>query len=132
VADDQSLPTNAGAASRQWLDAQIPALVQTTLLDERYADFWELWLAANRSLGRDDSHDESMIRAMHAVMALIVGENGRILDETFAADVTITIQFTVEQFPAFQEKLVELSHGSLTAEIIETNEKTIMPLATCQ
>jgi uncharacterized YigZ family protein len=66
------------------------------------------------------------------VKLLIVGENGRILDETFAADVTITIQFTVEQFPAFQEKLVELSHGSLTAEIIETNEKTIMPLATSQ
>ncbi|NIP51030.1 MAG: DUF1949 domain-containing protein, partial [Phycisphaerae bacterium] len=30
------------------------------------------------------------------VKLLIEAENGRILDETFAADVTLTIQFTVE------------------------------------
>lgn len=62
-------------------------------------------------------------------MRRLVGEfNGRLLDEDFAADVTATIQFTVEQFSAFQEALNELSHGSLAAEIIETNEATIMPL----
>jgi uncharacterized YigZ family protein len=62
------------------------------------------------------------------VKLLIEAENGRILDETFAADITLTIQFTVEQFPVFQEALQELSHGSLTAEIIETNEDTIFPI----
>ena len=62
---------------------------------------------------------------------LLVGEwNGRILDEEFAADITMTMQFTVAKFPGFQAALRELSHGSLAAEIIETNEDTIMPLGT--
>jgi uncharacterized YigZ family protein len=62
------------------------------------------------------------------VKLLIEAENGRVLEETFAADITLAIQFTVEQFPVFQEALQELSHGSLTAEIIETNEDTIFPI----
>lgn len=59
---------------------------------------------------------------------LVEGHNGRILDETFAADVTLTAQFTVDAFDAFQSELIEQSHGSLRAEIIETNEATIMPI----
>ena len=35
------------------------------------------------------------------VKLLAEAKNGRILDETFAADVTMTIQFIVEQFPDF-------------------------------
>ena len=62
------------------------------------------------------------------VKLLVEAGNGRVLDETFAADITLTIQFVVEKFPGFQEALTELSHGSLEAEIIETNEATIMPL----
>ena len=61
---------------------------------------------------------------------LLIGSwNGRVLDEEFAADITLTIQFVVEKFPGFQEALRELSHGSLEAEIIETNEATIIPLS---
>ena len=64
-------------------------------------------------------------------MRLLVGKyNGRLLDEEFAADVTVTAQFTVDDFPHFQKELEEMSHGSLAAEIIETNEDTIMPLGT--
>lgn len=60
---------------------------------------------------------------------LLVGEwNGRILEEEFAADITMTMQFTTAKFLGFQDALRELSHGSLAAEIIETNEDTIMPL----
>lgn len=62
------------------------------------------------------------------VKLLVEAQNGRVLDETFAADITMTIQFTVEKFPAFQEALQELSHGALTAEIVETNEDTIFPI----
>jgi len=54
--------------------------------------------------------------------------NGRLLEEDFAADVTVTIQLTVAQFPSFQQELQEMSHGSLEAEIIETNEATIMKI----
>lgn len=60
------------------------------------------------------------------VKLLVEGENGRILDETFAADVTLAVQFTQTRFPAFQEKLQELSHGQLQAEIVESNNETIM------
>ena len=62
------------------------------------------------------------------VKLLIEVHNGRVLDEEFAADVTITAQFTVEQFDPFQDALRELSHGRLEAEIVETNPETIMPL----
>lgn len=62
------------------------------------------------------------------IRLLVPDYGGLIQDESFAADVTFIIQFTVEQFPTFQEALNELSHGSLIAEIVETNEATIMPL----
>ena len=62
------------------------------------------------------------------VKLLVEAWNGRIEDEEFAADITMTAMFTVEKFPDFQTALTELSHGSLDAEIIETNEATIMPL----
>ncbi|MFQ5422040.1 MAG: IMPACT family protein [Anaerolineae bacterium] len=60
---------------------------------------------------------------------LVAERQGKILDETFAADVTLTAQFTVAQFPAFQAALRELSHGAIEAEIIETNEATLMPIS---
>ncbi len=62
---------------------------------------------------------------------LLVGEwNGRILEEQFTVDITMTMQFTVAKFGGFQDALRELSHGSLAAEVIETQEDTIMPLGT--
>ena len=65
---------------------------------------------------------------LEQVRLLVAAWNGRILDETFAADITMTMQFTTTKFPSFQNALRELSHGSLAAEIIETNENSIMPL----
>ena len=55
---------------------------------------------------------------------------GFFLDEEFAADITITAQFITDQFPAFQDALRELSHGRLEAEIVETDQETIMPMGT--
>jgi uncharacterized YigZ family protein len=66
---------------------------------------------------------------LERVRLLVAGHHGRMLDEEFAADITLTIQFRQEHFPTFQEALRELSHGSLTAVINETNEATIMPVA---
>jgi uncharacterized YigZ family protein len=51
---------------------------------------------------------------------LIQQHDGRVLEEAFAADITITAQFAVARFPAFQDALRELSHGAVTAEIVET------------
>lgn len=65
---------------------------------------------------------------LEGVRLLVERYNGRLLDEIFAADITMTAQFTCEQFPHFQQVLQEMSHGTLAAEIIETDEETIMPL----
>jgi uncharacterized YigZ family protein len=51
--------------------------------------------------------------------------NGNILGEDFAADITMTLRFPVENFPAFQADLRQLSSGSLQAEIIETSEMLV-------
>jgi uncharacterized YigZ family protein len=53
----------------------------------------------------------------------------RILDETFAAEVTMTVQLPQDKFPAFQNALREISAGKIEAEIIESDAATIMPLA---
>lgn len=62
------------------------------------------------------------------IRLLVAEHNGRLLEEAFATDVDVLTQFTTSRFPAFQAALTELSHGSLTADILETNEETIMPL----
>ena len=62
------------------------------------------------------------------VKLLIASYGGKIRDEEFTADITVTCQLTVDNFPTFQEALSELSHGTLQAEVIETNPETIMPI----
>lgn len=65
---------------------------------------------------------------LERIRLLIAAHNGRILEEEFTADITLTAQFTTTHFPPFQDALRELTHGTLSAEIIETNEATIMPV----
>jgi uncharacterized YigZ family protein len=62
------------------------------------------------------------------VQLAIDAHRGQLLDEDFAADVTLTARFDVEEFPAFQTALQQLTNGQIEAEIIETNEATIMPI----
>jgi len=62
------------------------------------------------------------------VTRLVAEWNGQIIEEEFAAEITILSQFTVEQFSGFQEALRELSHGTLESEILETNRNAIMPI----
>jgi uncharacterized YigZ family protein len=62
------------------------------------------------------------------VRLAVAEQKGQILDEDFAADVTVTARFAVEHLPAFQAALQELSNGQLEAEIVETDEATIIPL----
>ena len=58
---------------------------------------------------------------------LVTAHHGEVLDETFAADVTMTARFAVEHFPAFKEALRQTSHDSLNAEVIETGP-AIVPI----
>lgn len=57
---------------------------------------------------------------------LMVGRNnGEIMGEEFAEDVTMTLQFPVEFVGGFQNELQELSAGKLKAEVIETKEMLV-------
>ena len=62
------------------------------------------------------------------VRLLIAAHQGQILDEAFAADVTMTARFVREEVAGFRAALLELSNGSLEAEVVATDEATIMPL----
>jgi uncharacterized YigZ family protein len=62
------------------------------------------------------------------VRLLVEVHHGQILDQDFAADVTVTARFAVWHFEPFQDALRELSRGALRAEIIESNPETILPL----
>ena len=68
-------------------------------------------------------------RLVERVRLLVTAQHGQILDEDFAAQVTLTARFPVENFPAFQSALLELTNGSVQAEIIETKE-ILMPVKT--
>lgn len=54
--------------------------------------------------------------------------NGVVLDEDFAADVTLTCRFPIARYPDFLAALQELSHGKLQPVIINQDEITIMPI----
>lgn len=62
------------------------------------------------------------------VKLLINSHHGKIFDTEFAADITLTCQFPLVDFPAFQLALSEMTHGKINAEIIETDLETIMPV----
>jgi uncharacterized YigZ family protein len=59
------------------------------------------------------------------VRLLVQAAQGEILDQDFAGDVTLTLQFVIDRFEGFQSALSELSNGQLTAEVIESREKLI-------
>jgi len=67
--------------------------------------------------------------SLYEQVKLIIQEfNGKVLDEDFGGDITISIQFQVDQFESFNTRMIELSRGKFRAEIVETNSQTIMPI----
>jgi uncharacterized YigZ family protein len=59
------------------------------------------------------------------VKILTTRHSGVILDEDFAAEVTLTLRFPIDELDRFQTDLRELSAGQLQAEIIETTEMLV-------
>ena len=62
---------------------------------------------------------------LERVRLLAARNQGEVLGEDFAADITMTLQFPVENFESFQNDLREISAGKLQAEIIESTEKVV-------
>lgn len=63
---------------------------------------------------------------LERIRRLVAGSDGVILSEDFMADVTLTARFRVEDTPAFQVQVTELTAGSVSAEVIST-EAVLMP-----
>jgi uncharacterized YigZ family protein len=51
---------------------------------------------------------------------LVAAHHGQVLDEAFAAEVTLTARFAVEHLVGFQQALSELTEGRVQAEVVET------------
>jgi uncharacterized YigZ family protein len=59
---------------------------------------------------------------------IAVQHNGVIVDEDFGAEVTVSVQFIEDDFPAFKDQIFDQSHGQIEAEVVEENPNSIMPL----
>ena len=59
---------------------------------------------------------------LERVRLVVARQNGEVLEEDFAGDVTMTIQFPVDSLESVQHELREMSAGRLKAEVIETKE----------
>jgi putative IMPACT (imprinted ancient) family translation regulator len=59
------------------------------------------------------------------VRLAVAAHQGQILEEDFAADVTVTARFAIEDWPDFQAALQELSSGQIEALIVETGDAII-------
>ena len=62
---------------------------------------------------------------LERVRLLVARNQGEVIGEDFAADITMTLQFPIESFDSFQNDLREISAGKLQAEIIESTEKVV-------
>jgi uncharacterized YigZ family protein len=61
-------------------------------------------------------------RLVERVRLLVSSLHGQVLDEDFAANVTLSARFPVGNYADFQSALLELTNGTVKAEIIETQD----------
>jgi uncharacterized YigZ family protein len=62
------------------------------------------------------------------VQRLVSKYEGSISDQNFDVQATLTAQFIQDKFPEFSQKLNDISNGQISAEIIDSNPNTIIPL----
>lgn len=62
---------------------------------------------------------------LERVRILAAKNHGKVLGEDYAGDITLTLQFPVENYEAFQMDLREFSAGKIQAEVIETKEEIV-------
>ena len=59
---------------------------------------------------------------LERVRLVVARQHGKIVEEEFSGDITMTLQFPVDSFDGFQSELREMSAGRLNAEVIESKE----------
>ena len=60
---------------------------------------------------------------LERVRLLVARQHGAVLEEDFAGDITMTVQFPASSFESFQNELREISAGKLIAEVVESKEE---------
>ena len=65
---------------------------------------------------------------LERVRLLVSANGGIVLDEAFAADVTLTARLVVEKLPSFQSAISDLTRGQVQAQVIAT-EEVLMPIS---
>ena len=65
---------------------------------------------------------------LERVRILVAAQEGEVLDEAFAVDVTLAARLRVEKLPGFQASISELTNGKVQAEVIES-QQILMPLS---
>jgi uncharacterized YigZ family protein len=65
---------------------------------------------------------------LERVRLFLAAQEGKVLDEEYAADVTLTARLRVEKLPDFQAALSELTNGKVQAEVIDMKE-ILIPLS---
>lgn len=69
LAVDQSPSARTfGAAARAWLIQRVPRLIELAQAAPGANDFWEAWLVAQESLGRDDAYDTALFSAIAEIL----------------------------------------------------------------
>ncbi len=90
-----------------------------------YTESTQMVVNAVRRARRQQVHVAMLVlpyNLLERVRILVNRHQGDILNEEFAADITMTFRFPVENADQFQADLSELSAGTLQAETIETTE----------
>lgn len=64
-------------------------------------------------------------RWLERLRRLVEAHGGRVLDEEFAGDVTLSASFPIEQYDAFRASLKQGSNNTLQAMIISTQEELV-------
>ncbi|MBE0671343.1 MAG: YigZ family protein [Anaerolineales bacterium] len=62
---------------------------------------------------------------LERIRLLVSKNHGKVLGEDYAGDITLTLQFPVEKYEAFQSAMREISAGKIQAEVIDTKEEIV-------
>jgi uncharacterized YigZ family protein len=65
---------------------------------------------------------------LERIRLLVSSNSGTVLDESFAADVTVTARLRVENLSGFQSALRNLTRGTIQVEIVDT-QSTLIPIS---
>jgi uncharacterized YigZ family protein len=74
-------------------------------------------------------HIEMPYGLFEQIRRLIRAHQGQVLEEDFAGQVTMKIRLPQDRLPELQSALQELSRGRIQANVVESSESTIVPLA---